>query len=263
MIVHIVVCIKQVPETRDVAMDPEKGVLRRAEVAGKLNPFDLYALEAAVRIKEKLSGRVTAITMGPPQAEEVIRESFLMGADRGVLLSDPAFAGADTLATAFTLARGIGRLDSPELIICGVQTTEGDTGQVGPGVAEFLGLPHVSYVRAIRKATREGLVMEQDLGDQVAVVSLPYPCLITVDKGIGQPRLPSFRRFLETKDYPVITWGYKELSGGDEVYFGLEGSPTQVERIFPPKVEREHVVFTDGDLARQLYQKLLELKFVG
>lgn len=260
---HIVVCIKQVPETRDVAMDPDKGVLRRSEAAGKLNPFDLYAVEAAVGIKEKLTGRVTAITMGPPQAEQVIRESFLMGTDEGVLLSDPAFAGADTLATAFTLARGISLLDRPDLIICGIQTTDGDTGQVGPGIAEFLGLPHASYVRSIREITREGLLVEQDLGDRIAIVSLPYPCLITVGKGIGQPRLPSFRRLLATKDFPVVTRGSKELGFGDEVYFGLDGSPTQVERIFPPKIEREQIIFEDGDLARQLYQKLVELKFVG
>ncbi|MGI6038530.1 MAG: electron transfer flavoprotein subunit beta/FixA family protein, partial [Limnochordia bacterium] len=191
---EIIVCIKQVPDVQEVAIDPETGVLQRAGVEAKMNPYDLYALEAALRLKERVGGRVRTITMGPPQAEAVIRESFMMGADAGVLLTDPKFAGADTLATAFTLSQGIQKMGPFDLILCGMQTTDGDTGQVGPGIAEFLHIPHVAYVGMIDPLGEGRIGLESDMGDWIGRLETRCPCLLTVTKGVGEPRLPSFRR---------------------------------------------------------------------
>ena len=165
-----------------MAVDEETGVLLRDGVKSIMNPFDLYALEAALRLKEERGGSVSVISMGPPQAEAVIREAYMMGADRGYLLTDRAFAGADTLATAFTLAQGIDKIGEADLIVCGLQTTDGDTAQVGPGIAEMLRIPHESNVIAITGVTDSGLRLERDSGDSLDTVDVAFPCLITVTR---------------------------------------------------------------------------------
>lgn len=261
---NIVVCIKQVPETSEVEVDPVTGVLKRDGVESKMNPFDLYALETALSLKEKHGGKVSVISMGPPQAEAVIREAYMMGADEGVLMSDRRFAGADTLATAYTLAQGIKRLGDFDLIVTGMQTTDGDTAQVGPGIAELLEIPHVAYVRRVHDSYPDRLLVEQDMADTYEVVEVSCPCLITVTKEVNVPRLPSYRKKLETKDKPITVWSMDDLEECDETSCGLKGSPTQVERIFPPEVNVEKTVLrgTGEELGKAVYEKLKELRFV-
>jgi electron transfer flavoprotein beta subunit len=261
---RIIVGIKQVPGTTKVEIDPETGVLKRDGVASKMNPYDLYAVETALRIKEQLGGTVAVVSMGPPQAEAVIREAYLMGVDEGVLLSDRKFAGSDVLATAYTLAQGVRAMGEFDLIICGKQTTDGDTAQVGPAMAEFLQIPHVAWVGGITAITPERIVVEQDLAESYEKVAMTYPCLITVEKGIVQPRLPSYRRKLATADRPVRVLQLENLDDRDAARYGLDGSATQVERIFPPETHRDQVVW-DGEpaaIADQMWQALRTGKFI-
>ncbi len=244
-------------------MDPETGNLVREGVASQTNPYDLHALEAALALRDQLGGTVTAVSMGPPQAEEVLREALWMGADTAVLLSDPGFAGADTLATSYTLARAISRLNH-DMILCGMQTTDGDTAQVGPGVAEFLSIPHVSYVNRIVTVRSRVIEVVTDLGGEEAALRLELPCLLTVTRDLNQPRLPSFRRRLATQGHEIPLWSRADLEGGGPTYFGLEGSPTRVDRVFSPEPELERETWRgDPDhLGRRLAAKLGELRFL-
>lgn len=262
---HIVVCIKQVPETRNVDICPETGVLLRDGVDSIMNPFDLYALEAALSLKERHGGQVSVISMGPGQAEAVIREAYQMSADAGYLLSDRAFAGADTLATSYTLAKGIEKLPSFDVIICGLQTTDGDTAQVGPGIAEVLGIPHESNVVQIKGASMGDVVVVSDLGTELHTKKITFPCLLTVTKEVAEPRLLSYRLKLKTKDWPVTVLTAQDLAGGEQEFFGLSGSPTQVERIFPPEIKHQRQIWEGSgqELSLRLFNKLEELRFLG
>ena len=190
---NITVCIKQVPGTAEVEIDEKTGVMKRDGVDSKMNPYDLYAIETAVRLKENNKAEVSVITMGPPQAEAVIKEAYMMGADKGCLLTDRKFAGADVLATAYSLSQGITRMGQYDLIICGKMTTDGDTAQVGPEIAEYLDIPHVANVRKIHKITDKSVVVEMNMSESVEIQEVLLPCLITVEKDICQPRLPSFK----------------------------------------------------------------------
>ncbi len=236
---HIIVCIKQVPDTTDVRIDPERGTLVREGVPSIINPFDMYAIEEGIRLKEKYGGRTTAITMGPPQAREALREAVAMGCDEGILLSDRAFAGADTWATAYTLAQAIRKIGEYDVILCGRQAADGDTGQVGPGVATQLGIAQLTYVCRIRELDlgEARITVERLLEEGREVVAAPLPCLITVVKDINEPRYPSFLgiRRARKREYPV--WTAADLvrdTGADETRFGLNGSPTRVVRVFTP-----------------------------
>ena len=191
-----------------------------------------------------MGGSLAAVTMGPPQAETVIKEAFILGADEGYVLSDRKFAGADVLATAYTLSQGIRLIGAFDLIICGKQTTDGDTAQVGPEVAEFLGIPHVTWVRSIREVSAEGIVVEQDLGTTAVTLALKFPALITVEKEIFQPRLPSYRRKLATAGKQVQIYSLADFADPEEGKYGLQGSATQVERIFPPDTNEGRVIWT-------------------
>ena len=186
---EIVVCVKQVPGTSEVEVDPVTGVLKRDGVDSKMNPYDLFALETALRIKKENNATLKTITMGPPQAKKVISESFSMGVDEGAIVSDRKFGGADVLATAYTLAQGIKKIGNPDLIICGKQTTDGDTAQVGPEIAEYLNIPHVTNVTKIIEVGEKSIVVETDLPTTLEVCEISYPCLLTVEKDIFQPRL--------------------------------------------------------------------------
>lgn len=261
---NIIVCIKQVPGTNKVDIDPETGVLKRDGIDAKMNPYDLYALETAFRLREQAGGAVSVLSMGPPQAGAIIREAYMMGADRGYLLTDRKFAGSDVLATSYTLAQGIRAIGKYDLILCGKQTTDGDTAQVGPAIAEHLGIPHVTWVRAIEEADDKGIVVEQNMEDSYEVVRLPFPCLISVEKDIYTPRLPSYRRKLKTMDWPIHCLSLDELTDTDETHYGLNGSPTQVERVFTPEVFVEQVLW-DGPFAENaecLCTMLAEQKYI-
>jgi len=262
--VHIVVCIKQVPDSTQVEIDEEKGILKREGVDSKLNVYDAHALEAAVRLKEQTGGAVSVISMGPPQAEAVIREAFTLGADSGYLLSDRAFAGADTLATSYTLSEGIRKIGEFDLILCGMQTTDGDTAQVGPGIAELLQIPHASYVKRIGEISDGKLAIDIDMHESIEKVRIAMPCLLTLTREANQPRLPSLRSKLATQDREITIWDSQSLEDANPEYFGLDGSPTRVERIFPPSSEVEKEIWQDEPevLAGRMYGKLKELKFV-
>lgn len=260
----IIVCIKQVPGTAQVEIDPATGVLKRDGVASKMNPYDLYALETALRLKAQNGAEITVLTMGPPQAEAVIREAYMMGVDFGVILSDRRFGGADVLATSYTLSQGVKAAGGADLIICGKQTTDGDTAQVGAELAEFLGIPHAAGIIRIREVSADELTADVDLSMHVGTMKLRFPCLITVEKGIYEPRLPSFRRKLATADRPVKKITLDDLEDRDPKHYGLNGSPTQVKRIFPPESSSTHEMWTGeaDELAEKLFRQLDERKFL-
>lgn len=260
---NILVCIKQVPDSNKVEVDPVTGVLKRNGVESKMNPYDLYALETALRIREKTAGSITVITMGPGQAVGIIKEAFAMGADNGVLISDRKFGGADVLATSYTLSQGIRQSGEFDLILCGKQTTDGDTAQVGPEVAEWLGIPSLSNVSRIVEQKESSLVVEMDMTEDIEVAEIQYPCLLAVDKDIFIPRLPSYIRKQETKDREIKVITLADMEDKEEKNYGLNGSPTQVQKIFPPQVNNHREVWNGvgKELAEQLLHKLKELKF--
>lgn len=242
----IIVCMKQVPAGTKVDIDPETGAMKRMSGATRTNPYDLFALETALQIREKLGGTVTVLTMGPPQAESMVRDAFSMGADEGVILSDKKFAGADVLATSYALAQGIQVCGGADLIICGRQTTDGDTAQVGPAIAEHMHLPHAAWVAEIVEVTAEAVTVRQDLSSVSQVSRMQYPCLITVDKDLCVPRLPSYLLKKATKERPVRILGFEDMVDHDLSRYGLIGSPTAVERMFaPPEAEKQ--VYLDGN----------------
>ena len=264
---NIIVCIKQVPGTAQVEIDEKTGVLKRDGIPAKMNPFDLFAFESAMRLKEKYGGTVRVLTMGPPQAEKVLREAFMMGADDACLLSDRKFGGADVLATSYTLSQGIRKTGAFDLIICGKQTTDGDTAQVGAELAEFLGIPHLTNVRKLLNLEEKTRLLEAEaeMPFHVVKVRMKLPCLLTVEKGIFEPRLPSFRRKLATADRKITCLSLAELEDTDEKHYGLNGSPTQVQRIFPPEVQKSKETWTGtGDeLSSRLYALLKEKRFLS
>ncbi|MDF2925170.1 MAG: etfB [Paenibacillaceae bacterium] len=261
---NILVCIKQVPGTNKVEVDPVTGVLNRKGVDSKMNPYDLYAIETALRLKEKHGGYVSVISMGPPQAKAIIYEAYSMGADAGALISDRKFGGADVLATSYTLAQGIQKFGTFDLILCGKQTTDGDTAQVGPEISEWLNIPCVTDVRKIVEMEQDAMVVEVDMPHDIEILRIQFPCLLTVEKDIYQPRLPSYRKKVDTRDRPVQMFSLEDLDDQDERKYGLSGSPTQVQRIFPPEQNNKRELWdgTGEALSDRLYQKVKELKFV-
>ena len=261
---EILVCVKQVPGTSEVEVDPVTGVLKRDGVDSKMNPYDLFALETALRIKKENNATLKTITMGPPQAKKVISESFSMGVDEGAIVSDRKFGGADVLATAYTLAQGIKKIGNPDLIICGKQTTDGDTAQVGPEIAECLNIPHVTNVTKIIEVGEKSIVVETDLPTTLEVCEISYPCLLTVEKDIFQPRLPSFKLKMETKDKEIPMITLKDMDDTDEKHYGLNGSATQVIRIFPPEpnTDKDIVRGNSDELTETLFNKIVDLKIL-
>jgi len=237
---NIIVCIKQVPDTTEVKINPETGTLIREGVPSIINPFDTYAIEEGLRLKEQFGGKVTVISMGPPQAMEALKEAVAMGADEAILLSDKAFAGSDTWATAYTLSRAIKKCGGFDIILCGKQAIDGDTGQVGPGIARQLGISQLTYVFKIRKLDSESraIVVERLLEEGREVVETTLPAVLTVVKDINQPRYPTFLGIRRATKMQIPVWGAADLPETDSNKFGLKGSPTQVVRVFnPPKRE--------------------------
>jgi electron transfer flavoprotein beta subunit len=235
---HIVVPIKQVPETSNVKMDPETGMMLRGAVEGIINPLDLFAIEAALRLREAKGGTVTVISMGPPKAETALRDALAMGCDRAVLLSDRRFGGSDTWATAYTLSLAIQKLAPFELVICGERATDGETGQVGPGIAACLGLPLVTYVSQFVESGDDFLRLERMIEGAREQVWAPLPMVMTVLKEVGNPRLGTVRSKLQARKAEIPVWGPDEI-GAKEEWIGLKGSPTRVVKIYSPKLARK------------------------
>lgn len=261
---NILVCIKQVPGTSKVEVDPVTGVLKRDGIDSKMNPYDLYALETALKIKEEKGGTVKVLSMGPNQALSVIKEAYSMGADQGTLLSDRKFGGADVLATSYTISQGVKKMGDVDIIICGKQTTDGDTAQVGPEMAEWLKIPHAANVKSILEVNDSFITVEMDMPESVETIQISYPCLITVDKGIFQPRLPSYKKKIITKDKEITILNLNSFEDKNEKNYGLNGSPTQVERIFPPKVNNDRKIWSglSSELSDKIANELKELKFI-
>lgn len=260
----ILVCIKQVPGTNNVAADPVTGVLIRDGVESKLNPYDLFGLEMALQLRERFGGEVRVITMGPPQAERVVAEAVYMGADGGVVVSDRAFAGADVLATSYTLSQALRQMGDFDLIICGKQTTDGDTAQVGAEIGEFLSVPHIGNVLAVEKILNGRITVRVDLDRALVRQTLPLPCLICVNGEINTPRLPSYKRRQRLGKLPLCVLGLHDLGDRDQDHYGLKGSPTQVERLFPPEknTAKQMLSGSNAEQADQLSALLKARKFV-
>lgn len=235
---RIIVPIKQVPETSNVKMDPVTGTMIRTGLEAIINPLDLYAIETAIRLKEQMGGTITVMSMGPQQAQKAIREAIAMGCDDGVLLSDKAFSGADTWATAYTLTLGVQKLGGADLILCGERATDGDTGQVGPAMAAMLDLPLITYVNKIELAPDGMLRVGRLVEGGREVLSVHPPVLLTVVKEIAVPRLPTLRGIQRSKTASLQTWGPADVSAElDNI--GLKGSPTRVVSIQRPQVTRK------------------------
>jgi electron transfer flavoprotein beta subunit len=261
----IIVPIKQVPETGNVRIDEEKGTMIREGVESIVNPLDLHAIEVALQLKENppgplfergregrvfergRKGRVTVISMGPRNAEKAIREAISMGCDDGVLISDRAFAGSDTWATSYTLSSAIKQLGNFDLIITGLRATDGDTGQVGPGIAAFLGLPLSTYTSGIKEITDNTITVERLVEAGYETLRLPLPCLLTVVIEISYPRLPTLRSKQRSRSKEVPVWGPEDLNV-DARFLGLKGSPVKVVKISRPKVARNGRIVDAGKL---------------
>jgi len=257
---NFIVCIKQVPETTDVKINSETNTLMREGVASIVNPFDMYAIEESLRLKERLGGKVTAITMGPPQAENALREAIAMGVDEGILLSDKAFAGSDTWATSYTLSLAIRKIGNFDLVICGKQATDGDTAQVGPGIATHLDLPQITYVRKIELIDNKHIVAERLMETGYEIIEAQLPCLLTVVKEINEPRLPSLKGKMAARKAQIIKWTAQDLNA-DPHKIGLNGSPTKVVRIFTPPPKQGGRILT-GEPAEVVAELVKELKEV-
>ncbi len=266
---HIIVCIKQTPATANVQIDPKTGTLKREGMAAAINPFDEYAIEEAAAIKERVPGStVSVVTMGPPQAEEALREAVARGCDDAYHVTDRAFAGADTWATSYTLQmaiRKIAEVKKPfDLIICGKQTNDGDTGHVGPGIAAWLDIPNAAYVGKVEDV-KEGLLrVRRMMEDGYDVLELPTPCLISVVKEINTPRIASLKGKLNAKKAVIPKWNADDIKA-DKSKIGLGGSPTIVSKSYnpPPRKGGEKIDgATAEEKAKKLVARLREMKLI-
>ena len=243
---NIIVPVKQVPESSKVKMDPETGTVIRTGVETVVNPLDLYAIETALHLKEQYGGKVTAITMGPPQAEKVLKEAEAMGCDDAILVSDKQFGGSDTFATSYILSEAIKKIGNADLIITGERATDGDTAQVGPGIAAHLDLPVASYVSKISDLKNKRLHLERLTEEGYEKLSVPLPCLITVIKEIGIPRLPTLKGKIRSRELAIPVYNTENLELKSE-NLGLTGSPTRVVKIESPRVTRGGKVLSAAD----------------
>jgi electron transfer flavoprotein beta subunit len=239
----IVVCIKQVPDTVHVRIDERTGAMQREGVPAIVNPYDLYAIEEALRLRDAHGGSVTALTMGPPQAAAALRDAIALGVDAGCHLSGREFAGGDTLATSYALAKAVEKIGEVHLVLCGKQAIDGDTAQVGPELAEQLGVPFVGFVRRVREADTNRVVVERMTEEGAEVVEAPLPAVLSVVKEINTPRLPSLKGKMRAKSFAATTWDAAAV-GADPARLGFAGSPTKVAKVFHPEAR------TGGEMLR-------------
>ena len=259
---NIVVCIKQVPDTTEIKLDPVKGTLIRDGVPSIMNPDDKGALEQALRIKDTHNAHVTVITMGPPQAEAILREAYAMGADHAILVSDRKFGGADTLATSYTLSQALRKIDH-DLIIAGRQAIDGDTAQVGPQIAEQLDLPQITYVEEATFDGKQTLTVRKSTEEGHEVLEVELPCMLTLLATANKPRYMRVRGIMETFDRPIECWGASDIDVDPE-RIGLAGSPTSVKKSFTKGAKAMgalHEDITPEEAADIIFNKLKE-KFI-
>lgn len=242
----VIVPIKQVPETSNVRMDPETGTMIREGVEPIVNPLDLYAIEAAIRLKEHAGGEIIALTMGPPNARKALMEAIAMGCDDGILLSNKKFAGADTWSTSYVLSQAIKKIGKFDLILCGERATDGDTGQVGPGIAAWLDIPFATYVSRIQEVRNGKLYCERMIETGYEELEVQLPCLLTVVKEVNFPRLPTLKGKLRSKAVELRTWGPEDIEAQPD-FLGLKGSPTRVVKITKPQVARRGKIVAPKD----------------
>jgi len=253
----IVVLVKVVPNIERVRFDMEKGTVDRSSAENEINPFDLNALEAALQIKEKLGGKITALSMGPPSTEGAYRDVFARGAERAILLSDRRFAGADTLATSYTLSEAIRKLEHFDLVLCGEKTTDGDTGQVGNEVAESLDVPSLYYVSMLG-VDNGNIYATVELEEERLVYKVDTPALLSVTKDANAPRLPTLREKLEARKKGIEIWDAEKLGGAID-RFGAKGSPTRLARTIVPKEEgRRGKIYRDAGEGIEALLSVLE-----
>lgn len=258
---NIIVCVKQVPATTEVKINKETNTIIRENVESIINPFDLHAIEEGLRLKEKYGGKVIALSMGIPKAESMLKDVISLGVDEALLLSDKAFAGSDTLATAYVLSMAIRAFGDYDLIICGKQAIDGDTAQVGPSLAEKLNIPHTTYVKKIEDITNRYLTCQRLTDDGYEVIEMPLPALLTVVKEINEPRLPSIRNIMRAKKTDIKIWN-KDHIHADQNFCGLKGSPTKVIRTFTPThdIKNEFIEGSPSEQARMLVNRLKVVK---
>jgi electron transfer flavoprotein beta subunit len=258
----IVVFIKQVPDTTNIKVDPETGTLKRETAGTVMNPFDMYAIEEGLRLKEKLGGTVTVVTMGPPMAKDMLRIGIGMGADEAILLSDRLLAGSDTWATSYALAKAAQKLGY-DLLLFGKQAIDGDTAQVGPSAAQYLNIPSLTWVKKIREVSDKEITVERMMDDGVDVVKSSLPVALTVVKEINEPRLESLKGKMRAKKYEPAVWSLADING-DEKMVGVKNSPTRVAKSWSAQREAGKAEMIDGDAAakaEKLFSRLKELGF--
>jgi len=264
---HSVVCLKQVPDSSQIRVHPVTNTIMRQGVPAIINPYDLYALEAALALKDRYGGRVTALCMGPPQAEAALRKALSFGADEAILVTDRAFAGSDTLATSFALASAIRQIqrDMPvDIVFTGKQTIDGDTAQVGPGIAKRLDLQLLTYVAKIDDIDldRREIVVQRRAEGGVQLLMTRLPALVTVLEGINEMRFADLDDMFRAARYPLKVWNREQAGIEDVAKIGLKGSPTVVAKVFAPQAKRERAELIEthsgapGDLAATLLAKL-------
>ena len=252
-----IVCVKQVPASNEVRLDPKTNTIIRDGGQAVINPFDSHALEAALQLKERCGGTVTVLSMGIPDTARMLRDCVARGADRALLLTDRAFAGADTLATSYALYRGVQAAGEFDLILCGKMAVDGDTAQIGPELAERLGVPHVTDVEWLETETDGSAVtVRRQLGGSVQTLRVPLPAVVTVTRELNVPRLPSIAGVLRAEETEVASYDVRR-AGADESLCGLKGSPTQVVQTYLPR--RTRVVEEIGGTAQERRQRLVEI----
>lgn len=255
---RIAVCMKQVPAVNEGKMDEKKGTLIRKDLPPIVNPYDMYALETALRLKDSHGAVVAVFTMGPKNAESLLKEAFAMGADEGYLISDKSFAGADAIATSYTLAQAIDSKGPFDMVICGRQTTDGDTAQVSGATARFMGIPHVNWVIDLVEVTDTSVTMLSRMEQNVITAKMSFPCLISVERSICTPRIPSLASQIRSKKKSVGLITLKDLGDNNPDHYGMKGSATRVVKIFSPEsAEQFEVAMLGGKEAAKYIMDIL------
>lgn len=257
---HIVACVKQTPKSDNVKIDPATGCLIRSAAASAMNPFDEYAVEEAVMLKEQVGGKVSVLTMGPPQAQAVLRDSIARGADTAYQLGDVAFAGSDTWSTSYALSKGIEKINAQEkvdVVLCGKQTNDSDTGHIGPQISAWLNWPNAAFVKKVISVGEKSIRVERLTEDGSEILDLPYPCVISVVKDINKPRVRSVKGRLAAKRAQITAWTADDI-GADKSKLGVKNCPTNVVKSFVP-VREVCAVCVPGSTAKERGAKLVEL----